>query len=75
MQKWLSSLILALHAIAATSCGPTYPDDENHRGASNSDCIDCHVRGDHLDAPEPTGKHFDGKKLDWDNCKHCHKKD
>ena len=63
-------------AALAMGCAPEYPNDENHQGVSNEDCVACHVDrlDETLDPPELPDKHFkNGEvKSSKKECKECH---
>ena len=69
----LLAFVFTMLAAFNLGCGPEYPNDDNHNGASNMGCKACHVDWEYPGAPELPGNHFDGSSLDWDNCKHCHR--
>ena len=55
----------------ALACGPDIPDDAEHRGATEADCVECHFYGLGL---EPSDRHWEGDapKDSYEDCFRCH---
>lgn len=76
--------LIILTPLLLTSCGPPFPDDSDHRGAEDPDCIGCHFYGV-WDDPDrtpriptaPPENHWDGVDPDdrFEDCTDCHEMD
>ncbi len=66
----LCSLMAAVGMVALLGC-PSPPDNADHRGATNPDCIECHFHGE---GRRPPGDHWEGDTAAeaHDACTHCH---
>ncbi len=59
--------------LLVSACVPHFPNDADHQGVSNKDCVECHVDGDDV---QPTDAHFDrDENLTREDCLECHRVD